>query len=140
MSGPSRRLRVLLVLLLVPTGLTGAWALFGPASWYDNYGPPDATPSAFGAYNEHFVQDVGGGFLGIAAVLLFAAISMHRDVVRAALLGFLVFNVPHQIVHLISRGDLDTSGYAFVNASLALGIVVALWAWKLTLRQPGSPT
>lgn len=130
----ARRIRVGLALLAVPTVITGLWSILAPASWYADYGHGIAPPSAFGHYNEHFVQDLGSGYLGIGAVLVTAAIWLHRETAQAALIGFLAFSVPHFVIHLIEAGDLTRAGYLFTNGALALGIVVALWVWRLNGR------
>lgn len=128
---PTTRVQVGLALLAVPALLTGVWAVFAPSSWYSDYGTDLAPPSAFGQYNEHFVQDLGSGYLGIGAVLAFAALWPRREAVRIALIGFLVFTIPHLVVHIVERGELDDSGYFFTVGLLLFGCVVAAWVWLL---------
>lgn len=128
------RLRIWLAVLTAPTLLSGVWALLGPASWYRDYGAGIAPPSAFGAYNQHFIQDIGGGYLAVAAALIWAMLAVERNVVRAALIAFLAFNLPHLVIHLLERGELTQQGYLFVNGGLAFGVAVSLWAWRLTAR------
>lgn len=88
----------------------------------------------FGDYNEHFVQDLGSGYLGLGAVLVWAAALLRRELVQGALIGFLVFNVPHFLIHLIEPGKLDRAGYLVTNGALGFGILVALWVWRLNQR------
>jgi hypothetical protein len=137
----ARRVPIGLTLLAAPTVITGLWSLLAPSSWYSDYGHGIAPPSAFGHYNEHFVQDLGSGYLGIGAVLVVASIWLHRETVRAALIGFIAFSVPHFAIHLVDGGDLSRSGYLFTNGVLAIGIVVALWVWRLNdrLTRPECP-
>lgn len=130
----ARRIRVGLALLAVPTVITGLWSILAPDSWYTDYGHGIAPPSAFGHYNEHFVQDLGSGYLGIGAVLVAAAIWLHRETLQAALIGFIVFSLPHFAIHLVEAGDLSRGGYLFTNGALGLGILVALWVWRLSTR------
>ncbi|HVE98226.1 MAG TPA: hypothetical protein VNA12_03510 [Mycobacteriales bacterium] len=125
----ARQVRIGLLVLLVPTAVTGLHALLAPRSWYDDFTGGIAPPAAFGAYNEHFVQDLGGGYLGVAAAVLWALFHLRADVVRCALAAFLVFNVPHLAIHLAVRGDLDDTGYLFVNAGLGVSVLVACWLW-----------
>lgn len=129
-----RRVRIGLALLATPTLVTGLWAIFAPASWYSDYGHGVAPPSAFGHYNEHFVQDLGSGYLGIGAVLLMAVLSPRRESVQVALIGFLVFSVPHFVVHLVEAGELTRAGYLVTTGALLLGILVALWVGRLNGR------
>lgn len=129
-----RRVRIGLGLLATPTLITGLWAIFAPASWYSDYGHGVAPPSAFGHYNEHFVQDLGSGYLGIGAVLLMAVLWPRREAVQIALVGFLVFSVPHFVVHLVEAGKLTRTGYLVTTGALLLGSLVALWVWRLNSR------
>ncbi len=131
-----RRVRVGLFILAVPTLITGLWAIVAPASWYADYGHGIAPPSAFGDYNEHFVQDLGSGYLGIGAALSVAAMILQRQVVMTALAAFLVFTVPHFVVHLVEPGKLDRAGYLFTTGILGLAVLVALWVWRLNNRRP----
>ncbi|HEX9712576.1 MAG TPA: hypothetical protein VGB52_08520 [Actinomycetota bacterium] len=130
----SRRVKVGLIILAVPTLVTGLWAVFAPASWYADYTQGIAPPRAFGSYNEHFVQDLGSGYLGVGVVLVVAAIMLTPAVVTAAVLGFTAFTLPHLIVHLVEGGDLDAAGYAFTTGLLAGGMVLAIWVWFLSRR------
>lgn len=131
--GTGKQLRLWLIVLAVPAVVSAVWGIFAPASWYADFGGP-AAPSAFGVYNEHFVQDIGGGYLAFGAALVYAAVVLHRHAVRAALIATLGFSVPHLVIHLIDQGHLDTGGYLFVNATLVFGVAVALWCWRLTSR------
>jgi hypothetical protein len=129
-----KQVRIGLALLALPTVLTGVWATLAPRSWYTDYGGGAAPPSAFGAYNEHFVQDLGGGFLAVGAILIFALIWPRRDAVRVALLGFVVHTIPHFVVHLIEDGDLTKGGYYGINATLLFGLLLALRVWRVNER------
>lgn len=129
-----RRVRIGLALLATPTLITGLWAILAPASWYSDYGHGVAPPSAFGHYNEHFVQDLGSGYLGIGAVLLLAVLWPRREAVQVALIGFVVFSAPHLVVHLVEAGKLTRTGYLVTTGALLLGTVVALWVLRLNRR------
>jgi len=131
---PLKRVQIGLGVLAFPTLLSGAWALFAPRSWYSDYGGGAAPPSAFGAYNEHFIQDFGGGALAVGAILVFAMLWPRRDSVRVALFGFFVQAVPHFIIHVIDDGELDRAGYLFVNASWLFGLALGGWVWWMNER------
>ena len=133
-----KRIRIGLAVLAVPTLLTGAWAVFAPSSWYSDFGTDLAPPSAFGAYNEHFVQDLGSGYLGIGAVLVLALVWPRLEAVRIALIGFLVFSTPHLVVHIVERGELSDGGYYFTAGSLLFGCLLAIWIWFLNEKAHNS--
>ena len=133
-----KRIRAGLGILAAPTIITGIWAIFAPASWYSDYGHGVAPPSAFGAYNEHFVQDLGSGYLGVGAVLLAATVILQRHAVTVALVGFLAFTLPHLAVHVVEAGGLDGVGYAFTTGVLGLGVGLALWIGVLNSRRTRS--
>lgn len=129
-----RWVRIGLALLATPTLITGLWAILAPASWYTDYGHGVAPPSAFGHYNEHFVQDLGSGYVGIGAVLLLAVLWPRREAVQIALIGFVVFSAPHLVVHLVEAGELTRTGYLVTTGALLLGTLVALWVLRLNQR------
>jgi hypothetical protein len=122
------RVRVGLVVIGIPNVIVGAWALFAPRSWYDDFPAiGQGWVAAFGAFNQHFVQDIGDAYLGFGSLLLFAALRPSYFLVRGALLGFLVFAVPHFLVHVFVRESLSTNAYIGTLAPQAFAIGVAVW-------------
>ncbi|MFD3716207.1 hypothetical protein [Streptomyces sp. NPDC058677] len=109
---PATRLllvRAALVLLSLGQGVPGAWALFAPRFFYDGFPLPAlAWVTKFPPYNEHLVRDLGALSLGLTTVLLMAAVSPERRLVRAAAFGCLAFTVPHLIFHAAHLGRFDT--------------------------------
>ena len=78
----------------------GAWALFLPRSFHDDF--PSAGRgwvSALGPYNGHLLADVGAMYLALGVLLALAAVSSVRELVRASLVAWLVFAVPHFVFH-----------------------------------------
>jgi len=78
----------------------GIWALFLPRSFYEDF--PSAGRewvSALGPYNGHLLVDVGAMYLALGVLLALAAVSLGRDLVRASLVTWLVFAVPHLAHH-----------------------------------------
>lgn len=130
----ARKVRIGLWILAIPTFVIGVWAVFAPSSWYVDFNKGLAPPSAFGAYNEHFIQDLGSGYLGVGALLIWSALRQQRDLVRGALIAYVVFSLPHFVIHLVEDGDLDRKGYLFTNGILGLGIAVALYVWAMNAR------
>src|SRR5687767_2743975 len=112
MTAAGNRLRLALALLAGPNLLTGMWAMFVPRSWYEDFpGSGLGWVAAFGSYNEHFIQDIGGAYLGFGALLAWAAVRPTASLVRGAALGYLLFAGPHFVIHVFVRESLDTTGY-----------------------------
>lgn len=132
------RIQVGLAVIGIPNVIVGVWALFAPRSWYDDFpAAGQGWVAAFGAFNEHFIQDIGDAYLGFGVLLLFAAMQPSLLLVRGALLGFLVFAIPHFLVHIFVRESLSTSGYIGTLAPQAFAIGVAVW---LMAASAGLPT
>jgi hypothetical protein len=75
--------------------ILGVWLTFFPASFYE-LPTVDWTPP----YSEHLFRDFGGATLGLAIVLVAAAIRFDRLLTVVALLAYLAFAVPHLFFHL----------------------------------------
>lgn len=85
--------------LLAPFGLVtlgnAGWMLAAPVHWYHTL--PAGVPD-FGPLNEHFVRDIGSGFLVLGAALTWAAVA---PAARVAVLAFVtLWNVAHAGVHV----------------------------------------
>src|SRR5881409_1622949 len=117
--------RVGLLALGIPFAAVGAWALFGPHSWYSDFpGGGRHWVSALGPYNEHSTRDFGGLYLGLGLLLVYAGVVLRRQVVQAALATSLVFAVPHLIFHLTKTEAYSTGDNIANLASLALAVVL----------------
>ncbi|HVE93957.1 MAG TPA: hypothetical protein VNB24_03480 [Acidimicrobiales bacterium] len=128
MPAPLSRIRLALVVLAVPSLLTGLWGLLAPRSWYDDFPGTDlGWVSAFGSYNEHFVQDIGSAYLGFGTLLAWAAWRTTRSLARGAAIGYLVFATPHLLVHIFVRETLDTTAYIGTVAPLLFSVLLAAW-------------
>ncbi|MDA1060110.1 MAG: hypothetical protein O3C65_15655 [Proteobacteria bacterium] len=118
-------MRILLGLLAVYWGFNGSFMLAAPAAWFA------AVPGAHetGAFNPHFVQDAGIGFLAAATALALAI--ARREVSLRLVAVATVFLGGHALLHL---WDLAVHR---AGPSLALVIVVtvvvpaALGVWPL---------
>jgi hypothetical protein len=130
--------RVGLLLLAVGQGITGAWALFAPRSWYDHFpGGGAKWLPGFGPYNEHFSADIGATFLGLVAGLVFAAVVLDRRAIQTALVAYLVFAVPHTIYHLTQLDALSTKDNVLNMATLGATVVLPV-ALLALVRRPSS--
>ena len=120
--------RTLLAVLAVPAALSGAWATFAPRSFYDSFpGAGHHWVAVDGPYNEHLVRDVGGLYLAVLVVNVWALAQPQLG--RLAGTAWLVFSLPHLLyhsahLHLYNTGDqignvVGLGGAAIVAAALA---------------------
>jgi hypothetical protein len=94
-------LRAGLLLLASPPLVVGLWALLVPRSFYGDFPFPGREwVSALGPYNEHLVRDVGALNLALGVLLATAVILLERRLVRASLVAWLVYAVPHLAFHI----------------------------------------
>ena len=94
-------LRAGLLLPASPPLVVGLWALLVPRSFYDDFPFPGREwVSALGPYNEHLVRDVGALNLALGVLLATAVILLERRLVRASLVAWLVYAVPHFAFHI----------------------------------------
>lgn len=126
----------LLVLSLSPA-VIGFWALLGSRSFFAEFpGLGRRWVAVLGPFNEHLTTDVGGLYLGLAIVLVGAAISLERTFVLVVLLAILVQATAHLAWHL---GNLEPYGAGDrVGNTIGLGLPVVLSAALLMLavRRP----
>ena len=131
MSLPSiKLLRSGLGVLAAAQAVVGGWALAAPRSFFDN-GPFPGTHwvAMFPPYNEHLMRDFGALSLSLCAVLVFAAVTAQRTVVRAALVAYVVFAVPHLTFHLNHLAVADRIGNV---VALVVAVLLPLALWPLT--------
>lgn len=128
-------LRSGLAFLAAVQAAVGCWALLLPQSFF-------ALPVVgMGmADNEHLMRDYGAMSLASAVVLGAAAWSLATVLVRAALLMYLVWSVPHFLIHVRLLGHLTPGQGTWLL--VLLGAAVALPAALLGLAvrlSRGSP-
>ncbi len=132
-------LRIGLVYEAIAFALVGFWATFAPRSFYGDFpGGGRHWVSVDGPYNEHLVRDVGELSLALFVVLVAAAITMSIPLVRAALGAVIVNGVLHVVYHARHLDGFSTGDGVAVIASLALGPIIAVALFALTVRS--SPT
>ncbi|RBY75668.1 hypothetical protein DQ239_16480 [Blastococcus sp. TF02-09] len=128
-------LRSGLALLAAVQLVLGGWTLLSPASFYDDVPTVDLTPP----FSEHAFRDLGGATLGLAVVLIAAAVWTERRLIAVALLAYLAFSVPHLIFHL---GHLQGAGgptAAVLVVLLAGSVALPLALLAVTLGFSGRP-
>ena len=129
-------LRILLVLLGVPSVVIGLWAGFAPRGFYDDFpGAGRSWVAPDGPFNEHLVRDVGVLNLALAVVTIAAAVWLTRPLVRATAWAWLVYSVPHLVYHVRHRGALDSTDQVSSLASLALVPLLALAVLLISAHQ-----
>jgi hypothetical protein len=138
MSGGGRpaAARAMLGLLCVYCLVLGVLAAFAPRTFYDDFPFFSHWVELLPPYNEHLVSDVGGLYLGFAAVFGWAAWSLERSLVWAVCAGFLLSAGLHLIFHaghLEGFGTVDGVAEIAALASLLLPPAIAIWA----VAEPG---
>jgi hypothetical protein len=120
--------RIGLALLALNELVVGAWNQFAPESFYENFPTVDLTPP----FSEHYARDFGGATLGIAVVLVIAAVRPSAITVGMAALAYTVFSVPHfvfHLEHLDGASGAQALALTAANASVALiGVLLCAWA------------
>lgn len=96
------RTRVTGLAVLTASGLlVGGWASTNPRSFYDSFpGFGHHWVSMNGPYNEHLVRDVGGLYLALAVLGLFALLWRDRRSSLMTAAAWTVFSVLHLGFHL----------------------------------------
>ena len=113
----------------------GAWALFAPMSFQDDFpGLGRHWLPPLGPYNEHLITDVGATFLAISVLMFLAAIWLTTRLVQAALIVWLVYSVPHLYFHLNNLGVYDTSDQVANGVALSGQVLIGAGLLALSLN------
>lgn len=122
----NRTKQVTSAILAVTAGYVGAWAELAPRSFYDSFpGFGHHWVSAAGPYNEHLVRDVGGLYLALLLVSLWAVVRSRGEIFALAGCAWLVFSVPHFAFHLVHLDGFDAADKTGNVVSLGGTIVLA---------------
>lgn len=122
----ARRRQVLAGLLAASAAYVGAWALFGPHSFYDSFpGLGQHWVSPTGPYNKHFVTDVGGLYLALMVISIWTVLRPARDTARVVGVAWLIFSIPHLVFHLNHLHGLSTAAQIGEIGSLAGTVLLA---------------
>lgn len=118
---------VVLAWFVVQWGSAGLWAVAAPRSFYDSFpGGGRQWVAVDGPFNEHLVRDVGGLFLALAALCVYALVARAPAAVRVAGIALLVSGVPHAVYHLATTEVHDSTLDAVASvAGLWAGVVAA---------------
>ena len=98
----TNRIKQVLTGLLALTGIdAGIWATAWPRQFYDSFpGMGRHWVSAMGPYSEHLVRDVGGLYLAMTVISVWAIARPRVETFAMVGLGWLAFNIPHFIYHV----------------------------------------
>ena len=116
-----------LLLLALGAGVVGVWALAAPRSFFDDFpGLGFNWVSELPRYSEHLVRDVGALNLALAVLLIWAAAGLERSVVRSALVGWLVYSIPHFVFHVFHLDRYNDDNATTQMVVLGIGIALPL--------------
>jgi hypothetical protein len=122
--------RAVLITFAAVQLVLGVWLTLVPKTFYDHVPTVDWDPP----YAEHAFRDFGAASLGLAIVLIAAAVRLDRFLATLALVAYLAFSIPHAIFHL-GHLEPDHLGWSIVLAvSVGLMVVLPLTALAGTRR------
>ncbi len=135
-------LRLFYLLSAVLSFLNGAWMLLFPRSWYTDF-PADIPHT--GAFNPHFVRDLGVVYLVVALAFAWCARNIDRSL--PVHLALTIFFVGHALIHIvdIASGNLSPNHWlvdapgVFMPALIMIGIAIRQndsrgTAWRKVIR------
>jgi hypothetical protein len=133
--------RLGLAIVGLAQGEVGIWGELSPRGFYNRF--PDLFGQHWvrplGPFNEHLLRDYASAELGLAVLLLGAAVWFDRRLVLLAAAAFLVGTAPHLAYHLtttdmLSAGANVASLGAFVVELAIVAAVLVLEIRKEPLR------
>jgi hypothetical protein len=121
-----RSKRVMVAVLALSAAVVGGWASAAPRSFVSSFPlPGHHWVAPLGPYNEHLTRDVGGLYLALLVVSLWAVVRPRPEFLRLAALAWLVFSVPHLVFHLSHLDMFGTVDQIGNVASLGGTVVLA---------------
>ncbi|MFF2198299.1 hypothetical protein [Streptomyces sp. NPDC058157] len=75
-------------------------------------------------YNVHLMTDYGAMSLATSVALGAGALTMERTVIRTGLVVYLVFAVPHLVIHIRLMHHLAPGGRAPLLAALTVAVLI----------------
>ncbi|MGB6209622.1 hypothetical protein [Mycobacterium sp.] len=109
----------------------GVVATLTPRVFYDHVPGVSLLPP----YSEHLLRDVGALNLALTMVLLIAAITMEQQIVRTALIAYLVFAIPHLLFHLTHLHHYTTAAAVTEKIGLIVAVLLPIALLILELRR-----
>ena len=127
-AGNIMLLRAGLWFVAAVTVVVGVVATFLPATFYRHIPWVALNPP----YSEHLMRDYGAMNLGLALVLVVAAVTMNTLLVRTALCAYLLFAVPHLIFHATHLENFTTGAAATELVALTIAAILPAFLLALT--------
>jgi len=122
-----RAKRVMAAILAVSAADVGFWGVIAPRSFYRSFPlPGHHWVSTAGPYDEHLVRDVGGLYLSLLVVTVWALVRASSEPLRVAGVAWFVFSLPHLLFHLGHLDGLSTVDKVGQAGSLAVALLFAL--------------
>jgi hypothetical protein len=122
--------RVIAAILAVQAAFVGIWAAAFPASFHTDFPLPGRHwVSALGPYNEHLTRDVGGLYLAMLVVSVWAFRRPSPAAMSVTGGAWLIFNAQHLLWHSLHLGAfplIDKIGNAVSLAAVLLLAVLLL--------------
>ncbi len=113
--------------LAASAAYVGGWAALVPHSFYDSFpGLGRRWVSVLGPYDEHLVRDVGGLYLALMTISVWAALRPRDDTFSLVGLAWEAFSVPHLAFHAAHLNIYEAVHR--VGNAVALGGTVVLAA------------
>ncbi|MFI0977184.1 hypothetical protein ACH4SP_09160 [Streptomyces sp. NPDC021093] len=107
----------------------GCWALLSPRTFFDIPWVGMRMP-----YNAHLMMDYGAMSLATSVALGVGAVTMRQALIRTGLAVYLVFALPHLVIHIRLLHHLTPGERAPLLAALTAAAVIPLVLLMLTGR------
>ena len=124
------RIKFLLLYLIIANGLPGIWALFFPQSFFSSFphlGFGFHWIDTMGAFNDHFIRDIGAFFCALAFLSIYTLFRFEEGTTRLTAYGNIVFSLPHLIYHILMINMFVTRMDKILGiTSLAVAVIVPL--------------
>jgi hypothetical protein len=125
----------MVAILAASAAFVGFWAAIAPHSFYRSFPfPGHHWVAAAGPYDDHLVRDVGGLYLSLLVVSVWALVRRSSELLRMAGAAWFVFSLPHLVFHLDHLDGLTTFDKVGQTTSLALTLLVAAALLTLPIR------
>ena len=129
--------RIGLVLVGLAQAEVAVWGLVAPHSFFRGFpGAGHSWVAALGPYNEHLLRDYAATELGLAVLMIGAAVWFSRRVVLLAGAAFLAATVPHFAYHLTTTGSFSTADDLGSLGGFVLELVLVMVAMVIASRPP----